>query len=53
MLVINRADMISEQERGVWTSHFSQDNDNIVWTNGVTGNGIGQVLSCPRPFPAT
>ena len=43
VLVVNRADMVSERDRELWHAHLVDRHANVVWTDGVKGIGVGQV----------
>jgi ribosome biogenesis GTPase A len=43
VLVLNRVDMVSERDRASWTRYFSAAGTHVSWTDGVSGQGTGQV----------
>ncbi|BDA45145.1 Ribosome biogenesis GTPase A [Coccomyxa sp. Obi] len=43
LLLLNRVDMISDSDRAAWTRHFVQHKTPVLWTDGVSGLGVGQV----------
>jgi hypothetical protein len=43
LLLLNRVDMISESDRAAWTRYFVQQKTPVLWTDGVSGLGSGQV----------
>lgn len=43
LLLLNRVDMITDSDRAAWTRHFVQQKTPVLWTDGVSGLGIGQV----------
>lgn len=46
LLLVNRADMVSADDRRQWQQHWKAAGQRVVWTNGVTGDGVKQVLWC-------
>eukprot|EP01026_Neomeris_dumetosa_P019213 TRINITY_DN1771_c0_g4_i6.p1 TRINITY_DN1771_c0_g4~~TRINITY_DN1771_c0_g4_i6.p1 ORF type:complete len:443 (-),score=33.70 TRINITY_DN1771_c0_g4_i6:264-1592(-) len=40
ILVLNRMDMISEQDRKSWSAYFDHSGENYFWTNGKEGAGM-------------
>lgn len=40
LIVINRVDMITEQERAAWQEHFAKKGETVFWTDGKSGQGI-------------
>ena len=43
MLIVNRVDMVSEVDRAQWQAFLAERHQHVIWTNGETGLGIGQV----------
>ena len=43
LLLLKRVDMISESDRAAWTRYFVQQKTLVLWTDGVSGLGSGQV----------
>lgn len=43
LLLINRADMVSADDRRQWQAHWKAIGQRVVWTNGVSGDGVKQV----------
>ncbi len=42
LLIMNRADMVSTEDRQRWQQHWKAMKQRVVWTNGVTGDGVKQ-----------
>lgn len=43
LLLLNRVDMVTEKDRAAWTRYFVQQKTPVIWTDGVSGLGSGQV----------
>lgn len=40
ILVLNRQDMITQEDREAWSAYFKATNQRAVWTNGNSGDGV-------------
>ena len=43
VLVLNRADMVSEADRAAWSAYFAQRDQHVLWTNAMLGTGTNKV----------
>jgi ribosome biogenesis GTPase A len=43
LLLLNRVDMVGEDDKAAWSRHFAQQGAHALWTDGVSGLGTGQV----------
>ncbi len=44
LLLLNRVDMISEEDQAVWAAYFRSRNQTAYWTDGKQGTGVRKVI---------
>lgn len=45
LLVLNRVDMISAQDRAAWSAYYKEQSIPVYWTDGKQGTGVSRVSS--------
>ena len=42
LVLLNRVDMVAEDDRDAWAAHFAAAAQPVIWTDGASGQGVGQ-----------